>query len=415
MSLLPTPTPGADAAQSWVAQHLADVVGDRAGPSPRFRGGQSAADAALAAFDVSGYARSRNEVCPDSRRGASALSPYIRHGLLSLPRVWRHVADGPRADVEKFRDELLWQEYARHLYARLGRAFHSPLRAQPSRRPYPANPWQLEMECMRIHREELETDGWMVNQVRMWFASHWSVRCGADWRAGEREFFRHLLDGSRAANLLGWQWTVGAATGRPYGFSRWQVEKRAPGMCARCSLQLQCPIQRRPHDDAPVPIAPPPNLARDPDLGRTAGPREVVRHTKPDAVWLTAESLGDGDPALVAHPGLPVVFAFDRQLLSHWRLSAKRLIFLVETLAEIGTHRDLEVHLGDPRLVLAERRPAVVFTPVDGWRKIVEAIAPAEIHPWPWLAWPRAGSLSSYSAWRKQLALGTRRQRRRSR
>jgi hypothetical protein len=39
------------------------------------------------------------------------------------------------------------------------------------------------------------------------------------------------LDGSRAANLLGWQWTVGAGTGKPCGFARWQVEKRAPQLC----------------------------------------------------------------------------------------------------------------------------------------------------------------------------------------
>ncbi|MEM1249476.1 MAG: deoxyribodipyrimidine photolyase, partial [Acidobacteriota bacterium] len=53
-----------------------------------------AADAALAAFDVRGYAARRNEVLPRSRRGASALSPYIRHGLLTLPRAWDAVEGG---------------------------------------------------------------------------------------------------------------------------------------------------------------------------------------------------------------------------------------------------------------------------------------------------------------------------------
>jgi len=84
-------------------------------------GGQAAADRALATLDIAGYARRRNEVYPESHRGASGLSPYIRHGLLVLPRVWRTV-DGPAQDREKFRDELLWQEYARHLYARIGTA-----------------------------------------------------------------------------------------------------------------------------------------------------------------------------------------------------------------------------------------------------------------------------------------------------
>jgi deoxyribodipyrimidine photo-lyase len=57
-------------------------------------------------------------VYPHARRGASRLSPYIRHGLISLPRAWSSVGGGPAADVSKFRDELLWQEYARHMYAR---------------------------------------------------------------------------------------------------------------------------------------------------------------------------------------------------------------------------------------------------------------------------------------------------------
>jgi len=55
------------------------------------KGGQSAADEALHALDISGYAKNRSEVLPINSRGASVLSPYIRHNLLPLQRVWdRH-------------------------------------------------------------------------------------------------------------------------------------------------------------------------------------------------------------------------------------------------------------------------------------------------------------------------------------
>ena len=117
---LPVPEPGRVAAEAFVGKHLPGLFGGEVAGSERFRGGQVAADAALAAYDVRGYAASRNEVLPAGRRGASGLSPYIRHGLLSLPTVWEHVDGGPPRDVGKFRDELLWQEFARHWYARLG-------------------------------------------------------------------------------------------------------------------------------------------------------------------------------------------------------------------------------------------------------------------------------------------------------
>ncbi len=88
------------------------------------------------------------------------------------------------------------------------------------------------MACVDATVGELERDGWLVNQTRMWLASHWAVREGARWQDGEDRFFAHLLDGSRAANRLGWQWTTGVGSSKPYGFSRSQVEKRAPQLCA---------------------------------------------------------------------------------------------------------------------------------------------------------------------------------------
>jgi deoxyribodipyrimidine photo-lyase len=91
--------------------------------------------------------------------------------------------------------------------------------------------------CLQSAWSELVSEGWLTNQTRMWLASHWNVRERLGWRDGEDLMYRHLLDGSRAANRLGWQWTVGALTGKAYGFSRWQVEKRAPGLCATCPLE----------------------------------------------------------------------------------------------------------------------------------------------------------------------------------
>lgn len=395
----PTPEPGAEV--RWVGTHLGDVCADAPHRSTRFVGTQVAADTALATFDVTGYARRRNEVWPPERRGASGLSPWIRHGLLTLPRVHAEVR-GPAEDLRKFRDELRWQEYARHLYARLGAATRHSLRfAVPeySDQDGPGR-WGAEGLCVDESLRELRETGWITNQQRMWLASHWTVREGHGWRVGEDDFFRSLLDGSRAANRLGWQWTVGALTGKPYGFSRWQVTTRAPGLCDRCHLRANCPIEEWPEAGEPEPrTVVDPLMRRDPDPELTGGPRDAQVTAEPELVWLTAESLGDGDPALAAHPDVPAVFVFDRALLTHLRLSPSRLVFLTECLADLAERRDLRVYLDEPRAVLEGRRIACTFTPVPGWRRRSMGMDIVALHPWPWLRKVGAGPLTSFSAW----------------
>ncbi len=118
-------------------------------------------------------------------------------------------------------------------------------------------------------------------------------------------------------------------------------------------------------------------------------------------VWLTAESLGDDDPALAAHPDLPAVFVFDAPLLARLRLSGKRLVFLVETLADLAERRPVEVVVGDPVEVLAGRPLAVTFAPVPGFGSRASALEVVARHPWPWLVRPHGGSVASFSAWRK--------------
>lgn len=394
MPVLPAVPPGAEGATAWVREHLGDLACDDVVASPAVRGGQAAADAALASLDLTGYARRRNQVLPTTARGATRLSPYVRHGLLPLPVLWAAAADAPAADRTKFRDELLWQEYARHVYARVGRANAAPLRYAPpvTGGAWPHEPWWREMACMEASTDELFGDGWVVNQARMWLASQWTVRAGGDWEAGADLMYRHLLDGSQAANRLGWQWTVGTGTGKAYGFSRWQVEKRAPGLCRGCPLAHACPVQDWPEVQMGPPVEPPPGLTGGPT---DAGPSAPEQTGDPEAVWLTAESLGDLDPARLAHPDLPAVFVFDAPLLATLRLSGKRLVFLAEALS--GS--DIEVRRGDPVQELAGRRLAATWTYVPGWKRRAAALDVTALHPWPWLRRPGSGSLRSYSAW----------------
>ena len=361
------------------------------------KGGQTAADYALETLDITGYASRRSEVLPKSRRGASVLSPYIRHNLLTLPQVHRAVKTAPYKDREKFQDELYWQEYARHLYARIGTRLFDNLRFEANATSQ-GDGWNRDMRCVDEVVTELETDGWLVNQSRMWVASHWTVRNNSGWQHGQERMYRELIDGSRAANLLGWQWTVGAGTGKPYGFARWQVEKRAPGLCNQCPLSDACPIQEFPEEVSLNRLDVDSLLERDLDPETTSGPTVAIKIDPPKYVLLTIDSIGDSDPAMTANPDLPVVFVFNEEALQKLKLSSRRLGFYLETLQDLSQRRELQVYLGNPYEFAKNNPVAVTFAPVPSFKKFTNL---AEIHPYPWLQKPSSGSVKSYSAWRK--------------
>lgn len=378
-----------------------DFMGLYSGPLiiSSIEGGQQAADRALEKLDISRYAEQRSEVEPREKRGATVLSPYIRHNLLTLSQVYKAVKDAPYKDREKYRDELFWQEYARHLYARVGVKLFENLRFEANWHT-PGDGWNREMHCVDRVLSELESDGWLVNQTRMWMASHWTVRNEMGWLHGQERMFRELLDGSRAANLLGWQWTVGAGTGKPYGFARWQVEKRAPGICFKCPLKKNCPIQEFPDEIVPVQLQKNSLLDSDTDLNRTIGPVQVITNESPEFVLLTIESLGDLDPALQAHPELPVAFVFNEDSLRKLQLSSKRIAFYLQTLQDLSQRRRVEVFLGSPYQFAQENKVAVTFAPVPSFRNFVDL---AEVHPYPWFRKPHAGSVRSFTSWRQKL------------
>ena len=327
------------------------------------------------------------------------MSPYVRHNIISLSTLWDVAGKAPQYDRDKYRDELLWQEYARHLYARIGKKLFSNLRFEQTW-DAPGDGWPEGMACVDFALDELNQDGWLVNQTRMWLASHWSVRNGKGWLHGQERMHQELIDGSRAANLLGWQWTVGSGNGKPYGFARWQVQKRAPQLCGSCALKSACPIEKFPVDRELSPVATDPLLGFDPSPEITTGPRVPIQASKPDLVLLTIESLGDSDPAMAANPDLPVTFVFNEQALAKLRLSSKRIYFYLETLQDLATRRDLSVYLGDPVEFAKSNKVAVTHAPVPSFEKFQNL---AEVHPYPWLKLPHSGSVKSFSAWRGKL------------
>ena len=369
-----------------------------AGSPPAFRGGRAAAEAALAAIDPVAYARSRNHV----GGAVTRLSPWIRHGVLSLAEV-RDAALGrvERAEqAEKLVSELAWRDYWRQVHSALGPRIHDdiePPAAMPrhSTRAAAVPDDVLEartgMRCIDAFVRQLHDTGWLHNHERMWLAS-WLVHVrGVRWQAGADWFLRHLLDGDPASNHLSWQWVAGTFAARPYIFNRENLEEFTGGIhCGPCPLLGRCDVEgtyedlnarlfaAEAADRAPLRIRPAASLAGD-------GPPP----SRP-LVWLTLDAISSRSPAAAACPDAPRLFVIDPEWLAAERPSLQRLVFLFECLADVP---GIRIEIGDPTEVVPTQARAldcdgvaVADTPCPRVRAAATLICrtlPLAVHEWP--------------------------------
>lgn len=366
------------------------------------RGGRRAALARLAGIDPVAYATTRNHV----GGAVTRLSPWIRHGVLSLAEVRDHALERVRAphDATKLVSELGWRDYWRQVHAALGPAIGSDVEPPAARRrgqpPLDAMPADVldaatGMACIDAFVRRLHDTGWLHNHERMWLAS-WLVHVrGVRWQAGAGWFLEHLLDADPASNHLSWQWVAGTFSAKPYLFNRENLEAYTAGAhCAGCGVRGHCDVEGsyadltarlfHPGDAAasrpPLRIPPAPPWRPGPEA---AVPRRPL-------VWITLDALAASAPAVAAHPGSPRVFVVDPEWLSAERPTLKRLAFIAECLAEVP---GIEILHGDPVILLAGRVRAhacdgiaLADTPCPRVRHQAEALAaslPVRAEPWP--------------------------------
>ncbi|MCB8989247.1 MAG: deoxyribodipyrimidine photo-lyase, partial [Ardenticatenaceae bacterium] len=196
-----------------------------------FQAGETAAQQRLDQFTatrIGAYKQDRDFVALD---GTSALSPYLRFGMLSARQAvvaaltaYRQAitattdADGKGPDT--WLNELIWREF----YVTI--LYHFPHVMRGSfRREYDAISWHNDAEEFAAWRSgqtgypivdaamrQLQQSGWMHNRARMIVASFLVKDLLIDWRWGETWFMQQLIDGDPAANNGGWQWTAGTGT-----------------------------------------------------------------------------------------------------------------------------------------------------------------------------------------------------------
>ena len=177
------------------------------------------------------YSRCRNyDLGPRNRANVSALSPWIRHRLITETEVLEAVLQVHDFKIaEPFINEVFWRAYFKgwlEQHPTVWPSYQSDLRKQVrslekdrrlAERYINAVTGQTGIDCFDAWANELISIGYLHNHARMWFASIWIFTLRLPWELGADFFLRNLLDGDPASNTLGWRWVAGVHTkGRPY-------------------------------------------------------------------------------------------------------------------------------------------------------------------------------------------------------
>jgi deoxyribodipyrimidine photo-lyase len=156
--------------------------------------------------------------------GTSRLSQDLRWGLLSPVEVVDR-AEGAGDGRRAFVDQVAWREFYAHVLWHHPRVLREPYRPEFAALPWRDDP--VAFDAWRTGRtgypvvdaamRQLRATGWMHNRARMVAASFLAKHLLLDWRLGEAEFMRQLVDGDVASNDGGWQWTASTGTDpQPY-------------------------------------------------------------------------------------------------------------------------------------------------------------------------------------------------------
>jgi len=214
-------------------------------------GGRAVAEEQLETIKPKKYAKTRNYLDGEVTR----LSPYIRHGVLTLSEVRDKVLDIATKpdDAEKLIQEFAYRDYFQRIYATIGDGIWES--REEWKTGFGENDYEKELPediqkgetglaCIDSLSKELVETGYLHNHTRMYFAAyvvHWRR---VHWKAGASWFLEHLLDGDPASNNLSWQWVASTFSHKPYYFNRDNLERFTNGVyCQHCPLYGDCDFE----------------------------------------------------------------------------------------------------------------------------------------------------------------------------
>lgn len=296
----------------------------------RFEPTDTALQARMSGIDIAAYGKTRNHL----NGRVTRLSPYITHGLISIPALFERLPDLKLSDKLAF--EFGWREFFHHVWSREGESILKDMRPALPGVHYagqlPDDIREGRTGIVAIDRavHELYTTGYLHNHARMWIASYVVHLRKVHWRAGADWMFSHLLDGDLASNHLSWQWVAATFSSKPYLFNAENVARYAPtdwhcaGSAIDTSYEALERIARSNETIAPSPslvgITEPDVLAAPPGQSTTPMPKsERIRLVHP---WMLDGRPFDGLRLGVIH--LPFHSAFRWSTL-RWRFVMVRM------------------------------------------------------------------------------------------
>ena len=319
-----------------------------------WRGGRQEAQKRINTLDVAAYTRNRNFL----NGSVSKLSPYFRHGCLTLKEASDNVRDKHGAQAEKFVQELAWRDYWRRVWYQLGNDIFSDIEDPKvvlgdKLMPDFIRQGITGLPCMDGIIRDLTLDGYVHNHARMWFAAYVMHWLKVDWREAADWFENHLLDGDKASNHLSWQWVASLFSSKPYYFNKENLSRfTGDKYCTNC--KVNCPFDAS-YEQLKEQLFPEgtPALAK---THRVIMPEKTpISSHQAVAIFVHDEMLSSAHPLL--RRSMPKIFVFDDFLHGKWPL--KRLQFVADCLSEL---QDVEVWIGDTSTILKERGVGQIFT-----------------------------------------------------
>ena len=177
------------------------------------------------------YSSTRNyDFGPAHRSNVSALSPWLRHRLITEEEVLSRVLAAHSVNgADKFIQEVFWRTYFKgwlEQHPSVWNSYQKNLQNLLNRLESDTDlsatykdavSGQTGFDCFDRWAGELINTGYLHNHARMWMASIWIFTLRLPWELGADLFLRYLLDGDPASNTLSWRWVAGLHTkGKTY-------------------------------------------------------------------------------------------------------------------------------------------------------------------------------------------------------